>query len=138
MMKKIVLAMSLVLTMNAFSLDALTASDYEIKRMTIEAIRDKDMTPVVELLNSIRHLNAKHQIRVLKAIQLGFNYPTDFVRENAEHALIAVIRAANFPLAFVVRKGTDGQWKFYALAENTSMRAKIPSYTEDEPTGLQK
>ena len=137
-MRKIVFVLALVVSVGAFSLDALTASDYEIKRLTIEAIRDKDMSPVVELLNSIRNLHAAHQVRVLKAIELGFNHPVGFVRENSEHALLAVIRSTRMPIPFIVRKGSDGEWKFSACVNEFSAKAKIPSYTEEEPAGLRK
>ena len=127
-MKKLVFALVLAMCASVFSVDAYS-SDTEIKRLTIEAIRDEDMTPVVDLLRSIEPLDARQRVRVLKAVELGFNHPASFVRERAGHALFAVIKALDGKLCFIVRKGTDGQWKLCALTNGVKFKDNIPSYT---------
>lgn len=128
-MKKIVLALVLIMAVDTFAVDVFS-SDYEIRRTVIEAIRDKDMTPVVWILKNLESLSVRRQVKVLKAMEEGFNHPASFVRENSEHALLAILKNADYRIPFIVRKGTDGEWKFSVLDNTVKLKAVIPSYTD--------
>jgi len=127
-MKKLIV-LTVLMCVSLFALD-LDSTTYEIKRATIDAIKDGDMTVIVDLLKKAEQTDFKKQQLIVHAIEQGFNYPMTEVKKKSALAVeLLLLGDYSIPLNIVRRAG--GKW---SLQISTNAKAAIPRGAVEKPT----
>ena len=130
MKKSIAILLVAILAIGSVSTFAMEVTDNAtaIKKAATTAIKNGDMSEIIDLLGKAAGADAKQQAVILNAIKAALNSAT--LKKEAP----AAVEALNANDLIRVTKAAGGKWNIQLVTEDSGYKADIPRGAVEKPT----